>query len=152
MAVTGPDSQAPTFRLMYRSHSLLPTDGRGAALAEIFSQARSNNKQSGITGALLLTDHYFVQVLEGDEAAVRRLYERISADDRHDDVTLLESQTVEGRVFAKWAMARVSSSGRGDIPLHADDGGLHPAARSPVTREQSAVLASMRNTIGADTV
>ena len=152
MAVTGANLQAPTFRVMYRSHSLLPADRRDSALAEIFSQARSNNKKAGITGALLLTDHYFVQVLEGDESVVLPLYERIRADDRHDDVILLESTTVEGRVFAKWAMARVSSSGHADIPLHAEDGGLHPAAESPVTREQYAVLATMRNTIGADTV
>lgn len=141
----------PTFRLVYRSRSRIPSDDRSVALADIFSEARANNKRAGITGALLVTDHWFVQALEGDESAVRGLYERIAKDARHDEVTVLET-TAAARVFGRWAMAQVSSVGHADIPLHALDGHIHTAAEVPVTREQSAVLKSMRDTIGADTV
>lgn len=59
-------------------------------LSDIFNVARSRNKAAQITGAMLITDHYFVQALEGDETAVRSLFDRISSDERHTDVGLVE--------------------------------------------------------------
>lgn len=145
-----PDS--PVFRLVYRSHSRIPAEQRGTVLAEIFDVARSNNKKSEVTGALLVTDHYFVQTLEGDEARVRDLFERIRADERHTEVTIVSESTPDHRVFSRWAMARVAADGRADIPLHTHSGTIGPAARTPVTPEQAALLKTMRNTIGADVV
>ena len=142
------------FRLIYRSHSLIPATGRRAALGHLFSKARSNNKRVNVTGALLVTDHYFVQALEGDEAAVRALYESISRDPLHENVTLIDAQPVDHRVFSRWAMAEVSKDGTADIPLISDrdHGGITAAAPHPSTREQDEVLRAMRNSIGADTV
>src|SRR5205823_2953007 len=65
------------FRLMYRSHSLIPAGGRKAELGLLFTQARSQNKARGLTGALLVSDDWFVQVLEGEEQTVRALFARI---------------------------------------------------------------------------
>lgn len=143
-----------TFRLIYRSHSRIPEDQRSSALAEILATARSNNAESSVTGALLITDHYFVQTLEGDESTVRSLFERIAKDGRHDKVTVLEEQDVGSRTFSDWAMARVSSDGHADIPLDSIDGVIGPGPRGsgPSSREQAGVLQMMRNTIGADTV
>ena len=142
------------FRLIYRSHSRIPPEERREALAHIFSTARSHNKAVGVTGALLLTDNWFVQALEGDEEAVRALYERIAGDPRHEQVTLIDTQAVGERVFSRWAMAEVSKEGGADIPLisDVDHGGITTAAARAATREQYAVLRSMRNAIGADTV
>jgi hypothetical protein len=142
----------PLFRLIYRSHSLLPAGERPAALAEIFAIARSQNERVGITGALLVTDHWFVQALEGEGPRVQSLYERIRTDARHEHVTLIEAHDVESRVFSRWAMAQVSASGQADIPLEATEGRLHAVAGEPLTRDQTAVLKVMRDTIGADVV
>lgn len=64
-----------SFRLIYRSRDLIPSDRRKTELGELFSAARSNNKKKGITGALLVSDDWFVQTLEGEQdggtAAVR---------------------------------------------------------------------------------
>ena len=38
-------SPVETFRLIYRSIDLTPVDRRKVALGELFSQARSNNKE-----------------------------------------------------------------------------------------------------------
>ena len=140
------------FRLIYRSRSRISPEERSSALAAIFGVARSNNKQAGVTGALLVTDHWFVQALEGDESAVQRLYEHIREDARHDEVTVIESAAVDERVFSRWAMAEVSKLGHADIPLHASAGQIRTAAAQQVTREQSAVLRTMRNTVGADSL
>jgi hypothetical protein len=145
-------SAGPTFRLIYRSHSRIAADDRATGLARIFSASRANNKRLGVTGALLVTEGWFVQALEGDESVVRGLYERISGDPRHEDVTVIESAPVDRRVFSRWAMAQVSSLGHADIPLHVTDGHISRAADQALTREQTVVLKTMRNTIGADTV
>lgn len=133
-----------TFRLMYRSHDLIPPERRKVEMGELFSEARSNNKKLDITGALLLSEDWFVQTLEGEEAAVRALYARIEADPRHDEVALLSAGTVPERVFSRWSMARVSEDGEPDLPLLARTDGIHSAAGRKTTPEQEEVLDTMR--------
>ncbi len=75
------------FRLIYRSHSLLaPTDESG--LADILKVARSKNADLGVTGALMLYDDWFAQVLEGPQPVIEALYARIKTDPRHNGVRL----------------------------------------------------------------
>jgi hypothetical protein len=153
--MTDTDSTAstpPIFRIVYRSHSRISQDKRETVLAQIFDVARANNEKSDITGALLITDHYFVQALEGDEAAVRSLYEHISDDQRHENVTVVDERSVDSRIFGQWAMAQVSAAGHADIPLHTTEGSLSRAAHQPTTRDQAGFLKFMRNTVGADVV
>lgn len=145
MTDTAPDLDGQgTFRLMYRSRNLIPPDHRRVALGELFSIARSNNKRRRICGALLVQGDWFVQVLEGEEEAVRGLYDRIVADPRHADIVLLDTGTVDGRVFARWAMARMSERGEPDLPLIAHADGIAPAAGRGTTPEQERVLEAMR--------
>lgn len=146
------DSSTPTFRLMYRSHNRIPAERRKAELGEIFSVARSKNKKAGITGALLVADDWFVQVLEGDETTVRALYDRIYTDSRHERITLISTEQVDDRVFSRWAMAKVAAEGEPDIPLitNVDKGGIVPAAARPLTPGQEAMISTMRHSL-ADT-
>jgi hypothetical protein len=145
--------QEPVFRLMYRSHSLLDDGDQGGGLGAIFTAARRNNRALDITGALMTSDDAFAQVLEGEESAVRELFARISADERHDHVDVLQEQAVPGRTFGRWAMARVSEDGGPDIRLlsHADRGAIVTAATDPsITPAQEEVLAVMRDAIAHD--
>ena len=137
-------AEQQVFRLLYRSHDRLTAGDRRAALGALFTQARSNNKARSITGALLLGDGAFVQMLEGDEAAVGVLFERIARDPRHDTVTLLESGPAPARLFARWAMAEVSGDRDTDIPLIAGRGGITEAGALRTTPEQEAALEVMR--------
>lgn len=143
VSATAPDST--TFRLMYRSRSLMSPASRRAELGELFSIARSNNKKSHITGALLLSNEWFVQTLEGEERSVRALFERIATDDRHAAVELLEAESTPEPVFARWAMAEVAAGEAPDVPLIAHEKGIAKAApRGDATAEQEAVLKVMR--------
>ena len=73
-------------------------------LLEILAQSRTRNAEAGITGMLLYKDGNFMQVLEGEEQAVRDLYARIRRDPRHlGIVTLVEGQR-ESRCFGDWSM------------------------------------------------
>jgi hypothetical protein len=137
------------FRLIYRSHNRIPERERKSELGSIFSVSRSGNKKRGVTDALLTHQDWFVQALEGDEATVRGLYEQIYRDDRHERVSVIETGTVEARVFGRWSMAKVSDDGESDIPLlmNVDKGGISPAAPRPTTPEQESVLEFMRNLV-----
>jgi hypothetical protein len=134
------------FRLIYRSHSLLPDRGKDEiALAEILKVARTRNADLGITGALMLYDDWFAQVLEGPQAAVEALYARIKTDARHDGVRLYEAGMVPKRLFGKWAMAVVAEHREPDMPMVATTGGLAQGAPWRVTLEQEAVLTHLRD-------
>jgi hypothetical protein len=127
----------------------VPSAERKQQLGEIFSVARSANKKLGVTGALLINDDQFVQTLEGPEPTVRELYAKISKDRRHEHVELLESGEVAGRVFGKWAMAKMAADGEPDIPLltNISKGGISPAQPRPATEAQEAVLGLMRQSL-----
>jgi hypothetical protein len=149
MTETAAGDPGPVFRLIYRSRSRIGAADRKYQLGEIFSVARSSNKKLGVTGALLITDDEFVQALEGPEPVVRELYTKINKDKRHEHVELLESGDVSGRVFGRWAMAKVAADGEPDIPLltNVDKGGISPAQPRPGTEAQETVLAVMRQSL-----
>lgn len=83
-------------------------------------------------------------MLEGNEAAVGTLFADIKMDPRHEDVSVIESGRAGARVFARWAMARVSADGQPDIPLIAHEDGISPAAGRGTTPDQEAILDTMR--------
>jgi len=138
---SGPES---TFRLMYRSRNMIPADQRKTELGTLFSVARSNNKKQQITGALLIFGDWFAQVLEGAEAPIRALFATIEQDPRHENISVIQSGTADGRVFSRWSMARVSVDGEPDIRLIAHTDGIAPAMNRGATPEQEAVLDVMR--------
>jgi Sensors of blue-light using FAD len=74
-----------------------------AELDAIVTVARRNNQMLGLTGLLIHGDGGFLQLLEGDERAVRDTYGRICADTRHRDPRLLLDRE-SPRGFAGWSM------------------------------------------------
>ena len=143
MALSG-----PLIRLIYRSHSLLPGTGMAAqeaGQAEILRVARANNAALGVTGALMLYDDWFAQVLEGPEAVVATLFEKIRADKRHDRVAVDRSDPAPARLFGTWAMALVAEHHQPDQPLVATTGGLSQGAPWRVSPDQERVLTRLRD-------
>lgn len=94
------------YRLIYCSHRTSePFEEGGSTVQSILATARSKNKASGLTGALIVTGCGFAQVLEGARDAVERTFERIDSDRRHRDVTVLTFAPAERRCFPHWSMA-----------------------------------------------
>lgn len=91
-------------RLLYASR----VAGGEPDLAAILRQSRLHNPSQGITGVLCHSDGCFVQLLEGGRAAVNTLYNRIAADARHSEVTLLGYEEIGERRFAGWSMGQVN--------------------------------------------
>lgn len=75
-----------------------------ADIKDILAVSREKNQFHGITGMLLYKLGSVVQVLEGEEPAVRQLYANIEKDRRHRDVTLIYTQPIARREFAEWTM------------------------------------------------
>ena len=46
-----------------------------------------------------------MQLLEGEQEIIERLYKRIEKDKRHFNVELMQTGHVNERIFTKWAMA-----------------------------------------------
>ncbi len=141
---------APTaersYRLIYRSHSRIPTTTDREELGNILRTSRANNVHRGVTGALLMYESWFAQVLEGSREQVRQLFDRIKVDPRHEAVTVYEEGEVEAPVFARWAMADVSEHGEPDVPLIATATGVvDGGAWKSSTPEQEEVLVKLRD-------
>lgn len=76
-----------------------------AELNDILATSRKNNARSNISGMLLYKDGNLMQVLEGDESAVRVLYAKITGDDRHQGHMILWDGYESTRQFSDWSMA-----------------------------------------------
>ena len=79
-------------------------------LYKILWDSRVRNKLADVTGLLVYVDGNFLQVLEGEEAVVSTLLEKISKDLRHYDVKVVYKAVIEKRTFNAWQMAYVSPS------------------------------------------
>ena len=95
-------------RLMYASRAAANLDHE--EVAAILRKSRASNARDGVTGALCMCNNgrLFMQVLEGGRNAVSKCYNRIVADPRHSDVTLLQFEEIDERRFAGWAMGQVN--------------------------------------------
>ena len=71
---------------------------------EILSTSAERNRARGVTGVLLMCGRHFMQLLEGDEAVVDPLFQRIAADPRHRDVHKLLRKRVGKRLCPDWGM------------------------------------------------
>lgn len=83
----------------YATHVMSASD-----LQDILEKSRANNQIEQITGMLLYREGYFIQVLEGEEGVVSRLFETIKADPRHKGVLIINQRNIEKRDFSDWSM------------------------------------------------
>lgn len=98
----GRPGEAKTSFLIYVSIATKPFSE--TELVELLATSRKNNASVGVTGMLLYKEGKFMQLLEGEEAQITRVFEKISKDPRHRNViTLLEGRE-DRRVFSEWLM------------------------------------------------
>lgn len=100
--------------LVYMSSAAEPFDDD--ALEGVLEHARSRNTADGLTGLLVHRNGRFMQLLEGPYDAVLSTYQRILADDRHDDVRLLAEESIHTRRFPEWSMAYDRDSDGAAVP------------------------------------
>lgn len=74
-------------------------------LEDIVNGSQKRNTSFDITGLLIYLNGHFLQVLEGEEESVERLFSNIKRDDRHHMVEAISKSQIKDRLFAKWCMA-----------------------------------------------
>jgi Sensors of blue-light using FAD len=72
---------------------------------DILAASQRNNARDGLTGALLIHDGRFLQVLEGAGQDLDRLLKRLGDDPRHEGIEIIEREPIRQRRFGEWAMA-----------------------------------------------
>ena len=89
-------------RLIYQSKVVGSPDW--SVVKSIVLESVQNNAQHDITGLLIMTGEYYLQVLEGPAVEVNRLYAKIVMDERHTDCQIISYTPIQRRAFDGWAM------------------------------------------------
>ena len=95
----------PLKSLLYASVSTLAKDDEQEEIQRIVAVAEERNARLGITGTLIFARPRFAQILEGPEAAVDELMEKIVQDARHERVTVVDVVKSKRRRFSSWSLS-----------------------------------------------
>jgi hypothetical protein len=90
-------------QVSYLSRATAPMSAE--QLLSLLLQSRRNNAAQGITGMLLYGNETFLQVIEGEDAKVDALVERLGLDPRHSGVRILGRKSVQQRQYSDWSMS-----------------------------------------------
>ncbi|HEV8033670.1 BLUF domain-containing protein [Yoonia sp.] len=92
------------YRLIYASsHNNLSFE----AIDQILTVSRSNNARDYISGALIVSERYFLQVLEGNRAKVAMRFTSIMKDPRHNSIEVISARDNAQRLFSDWTMREI---------------------------------------------
>ncbi|MEO0908759.1 MAG: BLUF domain-containing protein [Pseudomonadota bacterium] len=86
------------------SSTTLSKDEIEREMANIATTAQDHNAKQDITGVLFFENGHFLQALEGEEAKLRELYNRITNDPRHKNLNTLVDTPISKRSFSDWSM------------------------------------------------
>lgn len=100
------------FCLVYRSTAQLAF--KTVDVKEMLEKARISNSRDNITGCLLYYEGEFIQYLEGNQIKVLNLFDKIKADKRHKDISILAHGLTDSREFKDWEMAYADYFGDND--------------------------------------
>jgi hypothetical protein len=95
--------QAYMYHLIYLSQATRPLSAK--ALTCLVDQAWQANAQQYLTGALVYSNKRFIQLLEGEQAALEAAYARIRQDPRHQHLCKVAYHPIAARHFAEWPLA-----------------------------------------------
>ncbi len=96
------------YHLIYRSKAKGPVNWE--SLKNIMQQSQDKNSASDLTGMLFYSGQIFLQILEGDQAQINRVYSDICKDDRHENIELLVFCPINKRHFSNWNMRLIQYS------------------------------------------
>lgn len=74
-------------------------------LDALLSTSRLNNQRLGVTGVLLYRHGQFLQLIEGPDDGVLKIYGAIEQDTRHQQVRKICEESIVAREFPNWSMS-----------------------------------------------
>lgn len=78
------------------------------SLEELVALSARFNAEVSLTGFIFYQANHFIQYLEGQEAIIEALYNRISNDDRHDILIAIRDNQLSEKRFPSWRMHQIS--------------------------------------------
>ena len=94
-------------RLVYTSkHKGLSPE----VIDRILQKSRANNVRDLVTGALLVGESHFMQLIEGSRLDIGRCFVRIMQDKNHHDIQIISCGDVSQRLFQAWNMHLIKAS------------------------------------------
>lgn len=94
-------------RLVYTSkHRGLTAD----IIDRLLQKSRANNVRDLVTGALVVCEKQFMQLIEGDRIEIGKCFMRIMLDRRHYDIQVISCGDVSQRLFQEWNMHLIKAS------------------------------------------
>jgi hypothetical protein len=91
------------YQLIYVS--VATTAWEEEALSLVVQEWAAINEKLNITGVLIYKDQNFMQLIEGDEAVIRSMFDdRIAKDKRHTFVNVIYEGQAPKREFSSWSM------------------------------------------------
>lgn len=128
------------YYMIYVSQSTKPM--LATELEQLLQKSRAWNTSKSLSGLLIYRyssegkSGHFIQMLEGDKAEVRSVYDKIRLDKRHHTVLTLSEGNIENRMFSEWAMGfkNIDDATLSDLPGHAR---LGDSTFNPETFQQS---------------
>ncbi len=86
-----------------------PISGEPDDLGSILTTSVRNNRKNGTTGILTFKNGYFLQVIEGHPNDIDHLWQKLSQDYRHENLTLLVDRPITERIFPDWRMKQCNA-------------------------------------------
>jgi len=113
----------------------------------LLEQSRRNNASHDITGMLLYMESPFIgkfegrfmQALEGSEADVKLVFDRIKNDDRNRGIIVLREGSLEKRQFAGWSMGFQILKASAEWPAYVDPANFFKE-QSPIKSIEPAMI------------
>ncbi len=91
------------YELLYSSTAA--KDLKEEDISNILDTAREFNLKNNLSGCLVFHNNKFIQILEGDEVIVKKLFANIEKDKRNKNVILIDKGLKTERLFKNWTMA-----------------------------------------------
>ncbi len=89
--------------IMYKS---IPSKDIGKSkFQELLQNSQERNRLHSVTGYIFLSKTKIVQLIEGDDVVINKLYDRIKLDNRHTEVSVILDKQIERRTMMNWNMA-----------------------------------------------
>ena len=79
-------------------------------IEDILKTARNFNSKNEVSGCLVFSKGYFIQLLEGSKDTIKELMDNIDRDKRHTNIDILSEGKSEKRIFDTWDMAYLKPS------------------------------------------
>jgi hypothetical protein len=94
-------------QLLYAS---IPSENHitSQSLADFLPTAIVKNKENDITGLLISSPSFYVQLIEGKREKINQLYNNISKDQRHSGIILLRYSEIREKEFSDWSMSHTT--------------------------------------------